>query len=48
LRRSYHGATEHRASLPELIAPTVDAACPLVAADPDEGIEEVMALEAQV
>ncbi len=39
-----YGLSEER--LPELHQTAVDAACPLVAADPDEGTEEVEALEA--
>lgn len=46
--RSYYGADEHRrASLPELGSPVVDVLCPLAAGDPQEGVEEVVALEAQ-
>ena len=44
----YYGASgERRAQLPELQASAVDAACPLVAADPDEGVDEVLQLAAQ-
>lgn len=45
---SYCGAAEQRRStLPELCSPVVDALCPLVAADPEGGVGEVLALEAQ-
>lgn len=47
VRRYYGLSDERRAALPELAAPAVEALCPLVAADPDEGVEEVLALEAQ-
>lgn len=44
---SYYGASaEWLGILPELRHPALDAACPLVPADPDEGTQEVEAVEA--
>ncbi|KAL4424007.1 hypothetical protein ABPG75_001308 [Micractinium tetrahymenae] len=47
LRRYYGADEQRRAALPELCSPVVDTLCPLVAPDPEEGVEEVLALEAQ-
>lgn len=46
MRRYYGASAEWLGILPELRHPALDAACPLVPADPDEGTQEVEAVEA--
>ncbi|KAI3432284.1 hypothetical protein D9Q98_003844 [Chlorella vulgaris] len=46
MRRYYAAGSQRRSALPELTQAALDAACPLVAADPDEGTDEVEAVEA--